>query len=158
MNQLFEGWAMVELMGHVRLAGYVTEEEHFGAKLGRIDVPLEQGTVTQFFGGSSVYRVTPCSEVIAKQIAQDSISKPIKEWEVKHVVDPKRLTSLPIEMSPNNFSEEECEDDDDDDFGYDFSDRFDPTIPLGRSVTPPMDEQRVEFDQSQPESVGASNF
>lgn len=154
MNQLFEGWAVIELMGHVRLAGYVTEEEHFGAKLGRIDVPLEQGSVTQFFGGSSVYRVTPCSEVIAKQIAQDSISKPIKEWEVKHVVDPKRLSSLPIEMSPNNFSEEECEDDDDDDdFGV-----IDEPWTLHQTGADAPQAPRVEFDESQPESAGASIF
>lgn len=35
-------WAIVELMGHVRLAGYVTEEERFGAKLGRIDIHAKE--------------------------------------------------------------------------------------------------------------------
>ena len=33
-----ETWAIVELMGHVRVAGFVTEEERFGVKLGRIDI------------------------------------------------------------------------------------------------------------------------
>ena len=32
-------WAIVELMGHLRLAGLLSEEEHFGAKMGRIDIP-----------------------------------------------------------------------------------------------------------------------
>lgn len=32
-------WGIVELMGHVRLAGRVSEVERFGAKLGRIDIP-----------------------------------------------------------------------------------------------------------------------
>lgn len=32
-------WAVVELMGHVKLAGRLTEEEKFGAKLGRPDIP-----------------------------------------------------------------------------------------------------------------------
>lgn len=29
-----DSWAIVELMGHVRIAGRITEEERFGAKLG----------------------------------------------------------------------------------------------------------------------------
>lgn len=34
-------WAIVELMGHVRLAGRLTEEEKFGTKMGRLDIPAE---------------------------------------------------------------------------------------------------------------------
>lgn len=32
-------WAVVELMGHVKMAGRLTEEEKFGAKMGRLDIP-----------------------------------------------------------------------------------------------------------------------
>lgn len=35
----FEGWAILELMGHRRLAGYVREVELAGAGLLRLDVP-----------------------------------------------------------------------------------------------------------------------
>lgn len=35
----FTTWGILELMGHVRMAGRITEEERFGAKMGRIDVP-----------------------------------------------------------------------------------------------------------------------
>jgi hypothetical protein len=38
-----ETWAIVELMGHVRLAGRLTEEEKFGAKMGRLDIPAGHG-------------------------------------------------------------------------------------------------------------------
>jgi hypothetical protein len=34
-----EMWAVVELMGHVKMAGRVSEEERFGAKMGRIEIP-----------------------------------------------------------------------------------------------------------------------
>lgn len=37
----FESWAIVELLGHVRMAGRLTEEERFGGKMGRLDVPIE---------------------------------------------------------------------------------------------------------------------
>lgn len=33
----FKQWAIPELMGHVRVAGIVTEEERFGSKLEQID-------------------------------------------------------------------------------------------------------------------------
>lgn len=36
-----EVWAIVELMGHVRLAGRLSEEEKFGAKMGRLDIPAD---------------------------------------------------------------------------------------------------------------------
>lgn len=39
----FEGWAILELMGHRRLAGYVSECEVAGTKLLRIDVPDSSG-------------------------------------------------------------------------------------------------------------------
>ncbi len=78
---IFEQWAIVELMGHVRLAGKVTEEERFGAKLGRIDIPKEAGFYTQYFGGSSVYRVTPVTEDIARAVAK-SVPEPVSRWEL----------------------------------------------------------------------------
>lgn len=34
-----ETWAILELMGHVRLGGRLSEEEKFGVKMGRLDVP-----------------------------------------------------------------------------------------------------------------------
>ncbi|MBY0545835.1 MAG: hypothetical protein K2W95_00950 [Candidatus Obscuribacterales bacterium] len=88
----FAGWAIIELMGHVKLAGYVTEEEHFGAKLGRVDIPLETGIVTQFFGGGSVYRVTPVTEIVAKEIARQGAPAPVSSWDLRAITrEPGRL-------------------------------------------------------------------
>lgn len=108
-------WAVVELMGHVRIAGLLSEEERFGSKVGRIDIPspiavcmpcggsvgkndaCEQcrgkgavggGFVTQFFGGSSVYRITFVSEEAARAVAKSSQPQPIHSWEM-----PKQLAA-----------------------------------------------------------------
>jgi hypothetical protein len=63
-------WAVVELMGHVRMAGWVSEQERFGSKLGRIEIPNDEGSyVTQWFGGGSVYRLTACDEATARAVA-----------------------------------------------------------------------------------------
>lgn len=67
----FETWAILELMGHVRIAGRITEEERFGTKMGRCDIPGPDDTIyaTQYFGGASVYRMTPTTKEIATQVA-----------------------------------------------------------------------------------------
>jgi hypothetical protein len=79
----FESWAILELMGHVRMAGRVTEEERFGAKMGRIDVPgAEGGYTTVYFGGGSVYRMTPTTEAIARAVATHNAPEPVHRWEL----------------------------------------------------------------------------
>jgi hypothetical protein len=44
-DEPFEGWAIVELMGHRRLAGYVREVELAGAGMLRLDVPRHAAAV-----------------------------------------------------------------------------------------------------------------
>ncbi len=63
----FNTWGILELMGHVRMAGKITEEDWFGQKLGRIEIPHPDGSsVTQYFNGSAIYRLIPCSEETAR--------------------------------------------------------------------------------------------
>jgi len=82
-TETFDQWAIVELMGHVRVAGRVTEEERFGAKLGRVDIPMEGGGyATQYFGGGSVYRLTPTTEEIARAVALRNQPVPVHRWEL----------------------------------------------------------------------------
>lgn len=63
-------WAIVEVFGHRKHAGRVREEERFGAKLLRIDIPVKgdataNGWETHYYGGSSLFSFTPCSEETA---------------------------------------------------------------------------------------------
>ena len=75
-------WAIVELMGHVRLAGKLTEEEKFGSKLGRLDIPHgETGCITQYFGGGSVYRITIVTEAVARQVSKGTTPAPVNPWD-----------------------------------------------------------------------------
>lgn len=79
-------WAIVELMGHVKLAGRLTEEEKFGAKMGRLDIPQGDGFVTQMFGGGSVYRITVVTEDVARHVCKQTSPAPVSPWDF-----PKRL-------------------------------------------------------------------
>ena len=79
----FVEWCILELMGHVRLGGKVTEENLFGTKMGRIDVPGKDGAfTTQYFAGSAVYRLTPTTEGIARAVAASSQPEPVHRWEL----------------------------------------------------------------------------
>ena len=103
-------WAILELMGHRRLGGWVSEVEVFGSKMCRIDVPkmpIEvvelNGPVaclptmtgpiaihcTQFYSGGSVYCVTPCTQDTALDAAKLSQPAPVQAWEM-----PKSLPGM----------------------------------------------------------------
>ena len=67
----YEGWAILELMGHRQRAGQVKEVEVAGGKLLRIDIPTaDAGDVTEFYGCSAIYALRPCTEEIARQVAR----------------------------------------------------------------------------------------
>ena len=72
-------WAIVELMGHVKTAGQVSEETHFGTVLLRLDIPQIDGNQahTEFYGGSAIYRLTPCTEQVACLVIQQNRSLPL---------------------------------------------------------------------------------
>ena len=81
-NDNFDDWAIVELMGHRKLAGRVSEEQHFGVVLMRIDVPKNDTMITQFYGGSSIYCITPTTEEIVRAFAAKTQPKPIYTYEL----------------------------------------------------------------------------
>lgn len=61
-------WAIVEIFGHRMHAGRVREEEKFGSKLCRIDVPKigpgpdEVTWSSHYYGGTSIFSFTPTDE------------------------------------------------------------------------------------------------
>ena len=87
----FEGWAILELMGHRRLAGYVRETTIAGAGFLRLDVPSNEANAgpdeagmeaTQFYPPSSVYCLTPTSEAAARAVAVRSRPEPVRRFEL----------------------------------------------------------------------------
>lgn len=58
-------WAIVEIFGHRRHVGIVSEAEQYGSKMLRIDVPTADGgaiEATFFYGGTSIFGLTPITE------------------------------------------------------------------------------------------------
>jgi len=84
----FEGWAILELMGHRRLAGFVSEATIGGGSFLRLDVPKgedggSEAVATQFYSPSAVYCITPTTEDIARKVAGISASPfPVTRFEL----------------------------------------------------------------------------
>lgn len=105
-----ETWAILEQLGHRRLAGRVSEVEMFGVKMGRIDIPQADGKMmTKFFGGGSVYSMTIVNEEAARAVAAGIHCKPVEPWEM-----PKALPPAPERPSgPERYTYSDSEDDPD---------------------------------------------
>jgi hypothetical protein len=82
-RESFEGWAILELFGHRKLGGRLSQVEIAGQGFIRIDVPdVEADQATQFYAPSAVYGITPCTEATARAIAAYQRPQPVTVWEV----------------------------------------------------------------------------
>lgn len=98
----FEQWGILELMGHIRLAGLVSEESRFGSTVGRIDVPEgeDQPAFTHYFGGSALFRFTPTTEETARTIAGQIGARPVPLYELRQ---PQLLESRRADPDDDEF-------------------------------------------------------
>ncbi len=86
-NEKFESWAILELMGHRRLAGKVMETNIAGGAFLRIDIPgKDDKNSTQFYSPASIYCITPTTEEIARTIAINNQPEPAYKWEFPQLV------------------------------------------------------------------------
>jgi|SRR6185312_14693490 len=82
-----EMWALVEIFGHRRHYGRVTEVEKFGTKMLRVDVPISDAAPllgeqeefeTFIYGGASIFGMTPMTEDACRKWASRDRPKPHK--------------------------------------------------------------------------------
>lgn len=97
----FEGWAIVELMGHRQRPGFVKEVEIGGAKMLRIDIPAEGGDVTEFYSAAAIYSIRPAAEDLVRDQAE--------RWGVRRPVRPmayQERAALPEADENDGFGDE----------------------------------------------------
>lgn len=94
-NPTFAEWVILELLGHRRLAGYLTEQQIAGHGYLRLDIPGEDDSeafaATQLFNPTSVYAIHPTSETIARHAAKTYRKAPLNRWELPPAPTPQAV-------------------------------------------------------------------
>ena len=120
-TEKFEVHAIVELFGHNKIAGKVTEQTIGGSTLLRIDVPdtKSQPAFTRFMHINAVYAINPVTEEVATQYAENLKVMPIQSWDAREVLnridEQKKLAAGYV---PNQDHMDEEEEDDDNHYKY----------------------------------------
>lgn len=97
MKAPFEHWALVELFGHQRIAGKVTESEIGGCKFLRVDVPAigTQQPITKYYGPAAIYGITPVTEETAIALAGRIDAMPVPAWDARQLLGDSKQGRLP---------------------------------------------------------------
>lgn len=68
----FASWAVLELFGHQRIAGQVTEVPLAGTSFLRVDVPetAHREAYSRIFGAGAIYGILPCTEAQAREMLE----------------------------------------------------------------------------------------
>lgn len=92
-QQTFEQWAIVELFGHQRIAGRVTEQAIGGCSFIRVDVPAaaKEQAFTKLFGQGAIYAITFTDEAAATIMAGAIQARPVDTWELQ-----RAMRALPV--------------------------------------------------------------
>lgn len=96
----FEQWAIVEVMGHRRFAGFVTEAAIGGASFVRVDVPdVDCGgemlpAFTKLLGAGSIYAISPCTEETARAFAASFAQRSFATYEAPRLPAPSAVTTF----------------------------------------------------------------
>jgi hypothetical protein len=112
-KQAFEQWAVIEIFGHQRIAGKVTEQTIGGCAFVRVDVPaLPEKTIdhygsprkvppvsgfTKLYGNGAIYSMTFVDEAIAKQTASDLRVMPVDSYTLRDALksaNPEALQAM----------------------------------------------------------------
>lgn len=86
----FDQWAIIELMGHRRLAGRVREVQLAGHGYLRLDIPAsgDDPSRTQFIAPGSVYALHKTGEETARAAAAQWRPEPVQRWELPGLAKP----------------------------------------------------------------------
>lgn len=88
-----ETWAVLELMGHHRIAGFVREVSLGSAAMLRVDVPEIDSipAFSKFVAPAALYALTPCTEEVAMAVIKRDRVTPITLF----AMPPNRQRALP---------------------------------------------------------------
>jgi hypothetical protein len=92
-QERFEAWGIVDLFGHTRLAGRISEQTIGGETFIRVDVPNGEGFHTRLFGKGAIYGMSLTDEAIARATAKASAPRPVSAYDVPALLADQRPKS-----------------------------------------------------------------
>ena len=106
MAEKFEQWAIVEIMGHVRLAGKVSEQAVGGVNFVRVDVPAigDQPEFTKLYGAGAIYCISIVSEPVARAAAQSFRAAPVSVYDIPALSRSRRIPEFDEQDGGDDFS------------------------------------------------------
>lgn len=83
-QEKFEAWGLLELFGHQRLAGRLTDQTIGVCHFIRIDVPAvgDVQEYTRFFTQGAIYGMTITTEDVARKLASAMRARPISQYDL----------------------------------------------------------------------------
>lgn len=86
-NEKFECFGLLELFGHQRLAGKISEQTIGGCSFIRCDVPAvgNAPAYTRFFTNGAIYGMTPTSEAVARGLAETMRAVPVTAYDLPRI-------------------------------------------------------------------------
>jgi hypothetical protein len=113
-EERFATWAILELMGHRRLAGHVQEVQIAGAGFLRLDIPPagDDPGRTQYVSPASVYAMHPTTEDTARRAAAEWRPAPVQPWELRDHEQSAARAEITADIRGGDGSDDEEDDDD----------------------------------------------
>lgn len=106
-------WGILELFGHSRIAGRISEQAIGGTSFVRVDVPEteDQPAFSKTFHGNAIYAFNWTTEETARHEAEKIKSRPIDLWDLRQaaekIVEQKIQEGRLKLIEPKGFDEEE---------------------------------------------------
>ncbi len=114
-QEKFEAHAIVELFGHQKVAGKLTEQTIGGCHFIRVDVPAfdDSPAFTKLYTQGAIYGVTFVSEQVARAAAQSYRVAPVNVYELRHTLEQQgKLLAAPTPAYADLDDDEDDEDGD----------------------------------------------
>lgn len=88
----FDEWALVELFGHQKIVGRVTETSMAGGAFLRVDVPAlppDGPPCTRFFSPGAIYSINPVTEEVARGLLTQSRfrNEPVSRYDLPQIAE-----------------------------------------------------------------------
>jgi hypothetical protein len=88
-KEKFDEYCLVELFGHQRIVGKVTEATMAGGAFLRVDVPAFNGApaFTRFYSPGSIYSISPITEAIARGMMEQYRNEPVSRFDLPQLAE-----------------------------------------------------------------------